>query len=281
VTGEKISLRLLYFLKTAIIEYQKTERSLSVMDITFEHIFRLGNVVFENNLYRQIHYPEMLTRYDSNFIEFKKIPTLSEFKSAEGYLRSFHLKHGQNHVKFYFPENEKPVVELIDYLNHSGYKIGFLELYTIQPNQFPRVQENPDIEIYPVTDKNLEIFLKYQYQQDLEYGSEFANQKQQLHKRNFENPNILQLFATYKGKPAGSVDIIIAKNTAEIDGFVVDENFQKKGIGSRLQKFVMEQINNKTIILVADGEETPREMYRRQNYQYHGFKYQFQKVYEI
>lgn len=249
------------------------------MDITFEHIFRLGNVVFENNLYRQIHYPEMLTRYDSNFIEFKKIPTLSEFKSAEGYLRSFHLKHSQNYVKFYFPENEKPVVELIDYLNHSGYKIGFLELYTIQPNQFPTVQVNPDIEIHPVTDKNLETFLKYQYQQDLEYGSEFANQKQQLHKRNFENPNILQLLATYKGKPAGSVDIIIEKNTAEIDGLVVDENFQKKGIGSRLQKFVMEQFFNKTIILVADGEDTPRDMYRKQNYQYHGFKYHVNKVY--
>ncbi len=37
---------------------------------------------------------------------------------------------------------------------------------------------------------------------------------------------------------------------------------------------------NKTIILVADGEDTPREMYVGQNYQYYGFKYQFQNVYE-
>jgi GNAT superfamily N-acetyltransferase len=249
------------------------------MQITFENIYTLGHVVFENDQYRHIHYPEMLTRYDSNFIEFKKIPTLSEFKRTESYLRGFHLKHGQNHVKFYFHANEKPGVELIDYMNHSGYEIGFLELYAIQPNQFPLVKENPNIEIHAVTDKNLEIFLKLQYQQDVVYGSEFASQKQELHKRNFENPNMLQLLATYKGIPAGSVDIIIAKDTAEIDGLVVDENFQKKGIGSRLQKFVMEQFFNKTIILVADGEDTPREMYRRQNYQYHGFKYQAHKVY--
>ncbi len=88
------------------------------------------------------------------------------------------------------------------------------------------------------------------------------------------------MLALYKGNPAGSVDIIIEKDTAEIDGLVVDEDFQKKGIGSRLQKFVMENFHDKTIILVADGEDTPREMYRRQNYQYHGFKYHAQKVFE-
>ncbi|MFZ7942651.1 MULTISPECIES: GNAT family N-acetyltransferase [Bacillaceae] len=250
------------------------------MQITFENIYTLGHVISENNLYSQIHYPEMLTRYDSNFIEFKQIPTLTEFKKAESYLREFHLKHGQNHLKFYFPPNEKPAEELIDYMDNSGYEIGFLELYAIEPNQFPSVIENPDIEIHTLSDNNLESFLTLQYQQDLENGRDFANQNQELHKRNFKNPNIQQLLASYKGTPAGSVDIIIKQNTAEIDGLVVNENFQKKGIGSRLQKFVMDQFSNKTIILVADGEDTPREMYRRQNYQYQGFKYQSHKVYE-
>jgi len=43
--------------------------------------------------------------------------------------------------------------------------------------------------------------------------------------------------------------------------------------GLEFQKFVMEQFSDKTIILVADGEDTPREIYRRQNYQYYRFKY--------
>ncbi|MFJ7726794.1 GNAT family N-acetyltransferase [Neobacillus sp. NPDC097160] len=250
------------------------------MNITFENINILGHVVFESHQYKHIHYPEMLLRYDSNFIEFKKSPSLTEFKSAENYLRNYHLKNGQKHVKFYFPANEKPAVEILDYMNQSGYAIGFLELYTIQPHQFPFVINNPDIVIDVVTDKNFEAYLEFQYQQDLEFGSEFANQKIELHKRNFEDKNILQLIALYKGNPAGSVDVIISKETAEIDGLVVDENFQKKGIGSRLQKFVMEEFHDKTIILVADGEDTPREMYRRQNYQNHGYKYHADKVYE-
>lgn len=67
------------------------------------------------------------------------------------------------------------------------------------------------------------------------------------------------MIAFYKGKAAGSVDVIIKESTAEIDGLMVHEDFQKKGIGSRLQKSVMDQFKDKTIVLVADGEDTQRK----------------------
>jgi hypothetical protein len=34
------------------------------------------------------------------------------------------------------------------------------------------------------------------------------------------------------------------------------------------------------VILVADGEDTPRLMYQKQNYHCLGFRYEVQKVYE-
>src|SRR5699024_4901302 len=105
--------------------------------ITFEDIYTLGNIAVENLQYRHFHYPEMLVRYDSNFIEFKDLPSLNEFKETEEYLRDYHLGKGQKHVKFYFPENIKPTEELITYLTDTGYEIGFLELYAIQPKHFP------------------------------------------------------------------------------------------------------------------------------------------------
>ncbi|HWK22387.1 MAG TPA: DUF5613 domain-containing protein, partial [Ureibacillus sp.] len=105
--------------------------------ITFEHINKLGIIVAENDRYRHYHYPKMLTRYDSNFIEFKSLPSLTEFKDAEAYLREYHLKNGQKHVKFYFPANIKPAGELVGYLTDMGYEVGFLELYAIQPKHFP------------------------------------------------------------------------------------------------------------------------------------------------
>ncbi|SES46493.1 GNAT family N-acetyltransferase [Psychrobacillus sp. OK032] len=248
--------------------------------ITFEDIYTLGKIVAENAQYRHYHYPKMLTRYSSNFIEFKTLPSLTEFKEAEDYLREYHLKKGQKHVKFYFPENIKTTGELIVYLTHMGYEIGFLELYAIQPKHFPPVKNNPDIDIQVVTDKNLEVLLNLQYQDDLNYGSEYAKQKVDLIKRQFENQNIQQVLAFYKGSPAGYVDVIISSETAEIDNLTVNELFRNKGIGSRLQKIVMELFPEKIVILVADGEDTPREMYKKQNYQYHGIKYEAQKIYQ-
>lgn len=248
--------------------------------ITFDDIYTLGEIVTENDLYRHFHYPEMLTRYDSNFIEFKNLPSLTEFKEAENYLRDFHMKNGQKHVKFYFPANEKPSKELIGYVTNNEYEIGFLELYAIQPKHFPSVRIHPDIEIQVVTEKSLETLLNLKYQHDLQFGSEFAKQKSELIIRQFKDPNILQILAFYKGAPAGYVDVIVSKETAEIDNLTVDEKFQRKGIGSRLQKFVMESFPDKMVILVADGEDTPREMYQKQNYQYLGFQYEVQKIYQ-
>jgi len=249
-----------------------------MMQITFEDIFIHGHVVFEDNLFKHYHFPEMLSRYDSNFIEYKAFPTLDEFKIAETYLREYHQKKGQKHIKFKFPVNEKVPMELVNYLNQKDYDIGFLELYAIEPNQFPKVKDNPDIDVQIVTEKNLMPFLAFQYQQDIVFGSNFANQKVELNKQIFKDPNFMQLLALYKGTPAGAVDVIISQDTAEIDNLGVDEAFQRKGIGSRIQKFVMDTFRDKSVILVADGQDTPKEMYKRQNYQYLGYQYYTQKV---
>ena len=248
--------------------------------LTFENTYTLGNIVDENDLYSHFHYPEMLIRYDSNFINFKTLPSLTEFIEVENYLRNFHLTKGQEHVKFSFPTNIKPPEDLYTYLTEKSYEISFLELYAIQPKNFPLVRNNPDIKIQVVTDENLECLLKLQYKHDLEIGTEFAEQKADLIKRQFSDPDILQILAFYKGSPAGYVDVIISNETVEIDNLSVDEKCQKKGIGSRLQKYVMESFPEKVVLLVADGEDTPREMYRKQNYQYQGFKYEILKIYE-
>lgn len=91
---------------------------------------------------KHFHYPEMLTSYDSNFIEFKSLPSLPDFKEVENYLRGYHLKKSQKHVKFYFPANKKPSYELISYLTDTGYEIGFIDLYAIESKHFPNLRED-------------------------------------------------------------------------------------------------------------------------------------------
>ncbi|WP_052044358.1 GNAT family N-acetyltransferase [Alkalihalobacillus alcalophilus] len=64
----------------------------------------------------------------------------------------------------------------------------------------------------------------------------------------------------------------------EIDNLHVDDNYQKRGIGRQLQKAVMNEFPDKTVILIADGDDTPREMYQKQGYQYLSFMYEVLKT---
>jgi ribosomal protein S18 acetylase RimI-like enzyme len=248
--------------------------------VTFKDTYILGDIVNENNLFIHYHYPEMLMRYDSNFIEFKTMPSLVEFKEAERYLKEFHLRKGQKHVKFYFPENVNLTEELITYLTDTSYEMGFLKLYVIEPKCFPAVENNSEIDIQLVTDKTLAALLDLQYKNSIEYGEAFAKQKLALIKRQFINPAIQQLLAFYKGEPVGYLDIISTSKTIEIDDLSVNQTFQRKGIGSQLQRFVMDSFPDKIVLLMADGEDTPREMYKKQQYKNVGFKYEVQKIEE-
>jgi GNAT superfamily N-acetyltransferase len=250
-------------------------------NITFNNIYKAGQYTFENDQFIHVHNPDVLLQYDSNFLKFKNMPTIQEFNEAHLYLRNYHKKHGQKHVKYYFPEGERITVELEKYMkSDADFTIGYLELFAIEPANFPAINENLDIKIQRVTSKTLDDYLKFQYEQNSIYGNDFAEQKQFQHVSNNKNEKFMQIIGFYKGTPAGSVDVIISEDTAEIDALVVYEDYQRKGIGSQLQKFVMDQFPDKTIILVADGDDTAKDMYRKQNYQYLGFQYESFKVYK-
>jgi GNAT superfamily N-acetyltransferase len=249
------------------------------MKITFDNIETIGHVMKENDLYKHFHYPELLTRYDSNFIAFKRLPSMEEFKKAEEYLRAFHVRNGQNHVKFIFPPDNSLSVELVTYFNRESYTTGLNELYSINPSDFPVVSENPSIRVEKVDAENYTNYVTLQYDQDIQFGENFAKEKIKLHQRNFNSNDVVQLIVYYHEKPAGAVDVILSEGIAEIDNLFVIDSLQRKGIGSHLQRFVMDAYHDRMVILIADGEDTPREMYQRQNYKLLGFQCEALKVY--
>lgn len=244
-------------------------------NISYKHIYESGKIVKQTPQWIHIHNPEMLLQYDSNYIEFLSMPTKEEFSEAEAYLQNFHQKTGQNHLKFVFPENEMLTKDLIEELvSKKQYDIGFTELYAIKPTQFPSIKTDPDILIQKVETENFEDFLKLEYKQDIEYGEAFAKGKRNAYQQNQKDDSVIQVIAYYKGQPAGALETILAEYTAEIDGLFVLEEFQRKGIATRLQKFVMDCCSDKTVILLADGDDTPKEMYKKQNYTFQGFQYE-------
>ncbi|MRX71935.1 GNAT family N-acetyltransferase [Bacillus lacus] len=248
--------------------------------ITFSNIYKEGKKIEDSALFIHVHNQEMLLQYDSNFIVFKSMPSSEEFLRAYSYLRNFHEKYNQKHVRFYFPENMELPPNLQKLFKYEDFTVGILELYHIDPDTFSVPEGNPDITVEAVTVQTLQDYLALQYDFTKEYGEEFALRKQEKLIADFYAAHKQQVIAYYRGAPAGSVDVILSNTTAEIDGLGVKEQFQKKGIGTALQHWVMKQYADQTVILVANGEDTPRDMYRKQGYQYGGFQYELLKVYE-
>ena len=249
-------------------------------NINFQNLFRPSRIAENNVLFTHFYSPETPLVYDYNDIQFKKTPAIQEFLFAEEYLLHFQFKHLQKHLKFCFPENEPLSSEIIEYLSHAEYGNALLELYGIFPEQFPRIAETPLISIQRVTSQNVQTYLTFEYELDVQFGTAFAEQKQLLYKKYFHDHRILQLLAYYKGIPAGSLDVILSENTAELDNLIVLHPYRNKGVASRLQQYVMNQFADKIVILAADGYDTAREMYQKLNYQYLGYRYEVLKVYE-
>ncbi|MDI7744285.1 GNAT family N-acetyltransferase [Lysinibacillus fusiformis] len=248
-------------------------------NITFNHIHRDGQVILETMEYKHFHDADFLSRYDSNLITWKSMPSIGLFKEIEDTLRNFHLQKNQKHLKFIFPPNEKINNEIHTYLSANNYSIGFLELYSIHPKNF-NANKNETVRVQFVTEKNIEDFLHLQYDEDLQFGESYAKEKQKYLRSQHMVDNVHYIITYNQSKPIGSVIVFEKEDTAEIDNLFVEDSNQRKGIGSALQQFVMDHFHNKTIILVADGEGTPREMYQRQNYRLEGFQYEALKVEE-
>lgn len=246
--------------------------------VTFKDIYNAGIVAANTDTYTHFHLPAMPLYYDSNYIAFKKMPTVSEFQKAEHALKIYHTARNQHHLKFTFPQDEPISKEVNAYLNQHDYDTGFLELYVLDPKDFPDIRPSSAIQVSPVTPSKLDDYLYLQRTIDEQFGKEFAAQKQLQHKKNFSDPKIVQLVATFKDELAGSVDLIVNNQTVEIDGLHVLENMRHKGVGSQMQQWSLEQFPDKLVILVADGEDTPRDMYQQQNYKYMGFQYEAVKA---
>ncbi len=129
-----------------------------------------------------------------------------------------------------------------------------------------------------MTERNLNDFIDLQYETDKQNGETFAEGKVDLNRQQFEDEKFIKVLAYYGGAPAGTMNVIVSDKFVEIDDLAVQEVFRRKGIGSQLQQFVMDRFPDHTVILVADGEDTPKEMYQRQRYKCAGFKYEVQRI---
>ncbi|AWE07615.1 GNAT family N-acetyltransferase [Lysinibacillus sp. 2017] len=176
-------------------------------------------------------------------------------------------------MKFVFPTDNEIPFEIRHYLSEQGYMIEIMEMYAIQPNVFTKEILDITVVVEFLTEHDLSGYLALHYDEEFRWGESYERDKQNMLTRNFNEHRKVQIIAKIDGQVVGSVDVIVEKETAEIDNLYVQPHYQRRGIGTKLQQFVMEQYHDKSILLVADGEDTPREMYTKQGYSYIGKQY--------
>ncbi|MEK4425681.1 GNAT family N-acetyltransferase [Solibacillus sp. FSL K6-1523] len=242
------------------------------MNLTFSLIYNPGIIEKESNNFSHLAFMEVPEMYDGNFIKWKEMPTLVMLKQVENYMKETHLARGQKHVKFVFPQDKKIPDALVAYLMEQRYDIGLLEMYAIDPKTFP-TDVSSSAHVQFITEETLEAYCNIHYEEAKQWGESYALSKRELLKKDFRDQCKQQIIALVDGEIIGSVDIVVHEQTAEIDNFFVLPAFQRQGIGSKIQQFVMQQYADKTVILVADGEDTPKDMYVKQGYHFIGFQY--------
>ena len=246
--------------------------------MNFDAIYIESSVEEENEFYRIFYNPETPFMYTNNFLELLYQPSLEEFIIIESHLLDFIDEYELGHLRIVWPEDKGLTPPIIQYVEENGYGIEMLELYTIDPKNFKPSDFPDQISLSLVTEDTFDLFKALNYEEDEKISVEFAQLKEPLYEDKFANPNIHFILASWDDQPVGGVTIIETDATVEIDSLFVKEEWQRKGIGSAIQEFVMDFAKDRKVILEADADDTPREMYRKQGYEYEGFQIALLKV---
>lgn len=240
---------------------------------TFSNIEHHSTIVDDNEFFTQYLSEENNWRYDSNFFKLKFQPYLQEFKLIEEMQLVSHRQHNMKHLKFYWPMDTPLTSEITKYFDREGYLLEFLEIYTINPTDFKASSTNSEVTVKVVTEETLGSFKSFNYPNDKETGSDFAHYKLKFYERLLDDDQFKLYIATIENQVVGSLITIESEELIEIDDVYTHEDWRNKHVATGLQMAVMEDAidKDKTVILVADGEDTVRSMYERQGYQREGY----------
>jgi len=250
--------------------------------VTFDNIAHNTTLISENEYFKQFYNRDALFKYDSNFFQLKYQPFLAEFKLIENMNIDFSEKVGLSYVKFHWPENKGFTPEIVQYFEQTGYELEMLNLYFILPEEFVPSRTNSNTKVIQVTDKSLSAFKTINYTEDLTIDRDYAENMNPFYEKLFALDNYLFLMAYLNDEPVGSVILIESDHYIEIDDLFVVKEYRNQGIGTEIQKSVMElaKQKQKKVILVADAEDTPKNMYEKQGYEYVSYQVGAQYVFK-
>lgn len=235
----------------------------------FKHTYLFSAISAQTPYFTQYHQEKMPDVRQVNFMTFHLNPALEIFQFLESWQRDFHQETGLDFLRFHWPEDEGIYPETFNYLIENNYRLSRMELLTISPGDFLPSSSGLDIDIRSLNKDAMEDYLDLNYEADLEYGKAYAEQKQVQYQGYLKRPHIQPYLAFQDGRPTASIDLIATKSHIEINSLYVHPDYRRQGIAQALQASAMKiaEEQESDIILIADAEDTPIDMYKKQGYQ--------------
>ncbi|WP_281185763.1 GNAT family N-acetyltransferase [Staphylococcus schleiferi] len=245
-----------------------------MMEIQMNSIYTEGEIVESNERYTIYAKPSRPLAYDANKWIYHQMPDPLTLKADMLQQQVMHQNIGAAHLQFEFPENVKPKPSMMQFLRAQGFQLGCLELYVIEANMLRQLKGKP-IRMTRVTTNHVEDFLQVASPLNLPYGEDYDAEFRDAVRKHIElGERPLNYYVAYlDDQPVGILNLIEKEGTVEIDGFAVAEQYRGQGIGSSMQAKVGEIAGKRSVILVADAEDTAKEMYIKQGYTYVSFQY--------
>lgn len=247
---------------------------------TFRNIENYSEITEENDFFIQFTNEEIPDRYDANYVLLKFSPSLPEFKLIEKMHIEYQEAIQQKHLKFNWPENTGLHPELLNYFNQENYKIGMQNLYWVVPELFNVKNINKTLCIQKVTDQNLDDFLNINLEEDILHGRDFFEHKKRMYAYQYQLENTTFILTYLKDEPVGSLILIDSKDYLEVDNVLTKEEFRKNKIATTMLNYVVSELltPEQSVILVADAEDTPKEMYEKMGFQTNAYQITAQKL---
>lgn len=243
--------------------------------ITMRDIFNDGTIVDQDGRRTIYLTPSTPHTFYKNAWVYHEMPDLDTWKRDRDEQQRMHLRQGSSHLSFSYPENCELDATWKEILQKEGFQLGILELYAVEPDTF--LELNPSqkkVQLMQVDKTTLEDYIEVYREFLVPFGREFTEESIRELRENYKEEPPSRFVAYVYQQPVGIVDLIFTHSTVELDGFGVLESHQRQGIGRAIQREIARLAEGRTMILVADGEDTAKDMYVKQGYVFLSYMYQ-------
>lgn len=248
---------------------------------TFDNMFTLADTYDETELYYFIGNRKVPSMYSNNKIVLDFVPTSEELDILEDNFLDYAYDLNLAYYSFVLPMNQPLAPDLFASIGEVGYEISLTKLMVLDPADFKATTKAKNTYGDRLVLKEVDSSIEQDYfnfnqvfDKAIDDSDQFAEQKLNYYPWFLAENNTTALAVYIDDKLVAITDIIRLAHAYEIDNFQVLDDYQRQGIGSLIQQWVCDKAlaEGKMVILSADADDTPYDMYVKQGYQDQGMQ---------